>query len=79
MRLPVTRIGGNFGGLGSGFIHLTDTALLIEGESPRFRLPLVSAIPQIAGILRALVCDRSVRTVPYSTIAEYRPGAEEQK
>jgi hypothetical protein len=72
MRINVNFYGGPtfgnyFGFVGPGTLHLNETALQLEGDFPRFPVPL--------GInpLRQLVCDPSIRTVPYSRIVSHKP------
>jgi hypothetical protein len=45
---------------------LNETALQLEGDMARFRIPFVK------NTLRRLICDRSIRTIPYSRIVSLR-------
>jgi hypothetical protein len=51
---------------GSGRIHVHDTGLILEGELPKFHIPLLGTC------FRSIICEWTSRTIPYSKITRYK-------
>jgi hypothetical protein len=52
--------------IGRGEVQLHETALILEGRLPRFTVPLIWAL------YNRLLCEWTIRTIPYSRITGYR-------
>lgn len=52
---------------GKGTLHLQETAMVLEGGLPRFRVPFLGG-----WVLEAILAERTVRTIPYSAILRHR-------
>jgi hypothetical protein len=53
---------------GRGVIHIEETGIILDAFFPKLRIPVF-----LWTWFRIVLCGRSVRTIPYSTIVRYRP------
>ncbi len=59
--------GNNLKFYGKGTIYMYDTGLVLEGDMPKFRIPI------ILWVYHKLLNERTTRTIPYSVILYYNP------
>jgi hypothetical protein len=67
MKYDVKFSSGKQGAVGPGSVYLDETGLVVEGDFPRFTVPLLHRL------LRQIICTPSVRTIPFSKIVKYVP------
>lgn len=53
--------------LGKGQVHLQDVALVLEGDHPKFLIPV------LLRFYHRIISERTYRTIPYSKIVSYKP------
>lgn len=51
--------------IGPGAVYLDETGIVVEGDFPRFYIPL------LARLVRKIICTNGVRTIPFSKIISY--------
>ncbi|HYN20882.1 MAG TPA: hypothetical protein VE078_07980 [Thermoanaerobaculia bacterium] len=52
---------------GKGQVHLQDVAMVLEGDFPKFLIPL------LLRFYHRILSERTYRTIPYSKIVAYKP------
>lgn len=58
--------GGKGGFIGKGTIHLYDTFMVLKGDMPKFRIPLIN------WFYHRMLCVPSTQTIPYSVISRHK-------
>lgn len=67
MKYEINFVPHKHGARGRGAVYVDETGLVIEGEFPRFEVPLLTRI------VWRIVCTPSVRTIPFSKVIKYVP------